>query len=62
MFGQSVGESANTLTVYNFQVAFRGQLGRLGKGNAIAVLTIIGMFVVLIPFLRKSYKEQVAER
>ena len=62
VFGQSVGQSANTLTVYNFDVAFRGQLGRIGKGNAIAVLTIIGMFVVLIPFLRKSYKEQVAER
>lgn len=62
VFGQSVGESANTLTVYNFQVAFRGQLGRIGKGNAIAVLTIIGMFIVLVPFLRKSYKEQVAER
>jgi len=62
VFGQSVGESANTLTVYNFEVAFRGQLGRVGKGNAVAVLTIIGMFVALIPFLRKSYVEQIAER
>lgn len=62
VFGQSVGESANTLTVYNFEVAFRGQLGRIGKGNAIAVLTMIGMFVALIPFLRKSYQEQIAER
>jgi hypothetical protein len=26
------------------------------------VITIIGIFVVLIPFLRKSYKEQIAER
>ena len=26
VFGQSVGESANTLTVYYFEVAFRGQL------------------------------------
>ncbi len=62
VFGQSVGESANTLTVYNFEVAFRGQLGRVGKGNAVAVLTMIGMFVALIPFLRKSYAEQIAER
>ena len=62
VFGQSVGESANTLTVYNFEVAFRGQLGRVGKGNAVAVLTMIGMFVALIPFLRKSYVEQIAER
>ena len=62
VFGQSVGESANTLTVYNFEVAFRGQLGRVGKGNAVAVLTMVGMFVALIPFLRKSYVEQIAER
>ena len=62
VFGQSVGESANTLTVYNFEVAFRGQLGRVGKGNAVAVLTMIGMFVALSPFLRKSYAEQIAER
>lgn len=62
VFGQSVGQSAHTLMVYNFDVALRGQFGRIGKGNAIAVLTVIGMFVVLIPFLRKSYQEQIAER
>lgn len=62
VFGQSVGSSANTLQVYNFEVALTGQFGRVGKGNAIAVITIIGIFVVLIPFLRKSYKEQIADR
>ena len=61
VFGQSVGKSAYTLSVYNFQTAL-GQIGRVGKGNAIAVLMVIGIFVVLIPFLRKSYQEQIAER
>lgn len=62
VFGQGVGKSAHTLQVYNFEVALSQQIGRLGKGNAIAVLTVIGIFVVLIPFLQKSYKEQVADR
>ncbi len=62
VFGQSVGQAAHTLQVYNFEVALSGQFGRVGKGNAVAVITVIGIFVVLIPFLRKSYKEQIAER
>jgi ABC-type sugar transport system permease subunit len=62
VFGQSVGKSAYTLSVYNFQTALSSNIGRVGKGNAIAVLMVIGIFVVLIPFLRKSYKEQIAER
>lgn len=62
VFGQSVGKAAQTLQVYNFDVALSSQIGRVGKGNAIAVITVIGIFVVLIPFLRKSYKEQIAER
>jgi N,N'-diacetylchitobiose transport system permease protein len=61
VFGQSVGQSAYTLSVYNYQTAL-GTIGRVGKGNAIAVLMVIGIFVVLIPFLRKSYQEQIAER
>ncbi|MGH1491879.1 MAG: carbohydrate ABC transporter permease [Acidimicrobiales bacterium] len=62
VFGQSVGQAAHTLQVYNFEVALSAQFGRVGKGNAVAVITVIGIFVVLIPFLRKSYKEQIAER
>ncbi|MEM7287569.1 MAG: sugar ABC transporter permease, partial [Actinomycetota bacterium] len=62
VFGQSVGESAHTLSVYNFDTALSSQIGRIGKGNAIAVIMVIGIFVVLIPFLRKSYQEQIAER
>jgi len=60
VFGQSVGEAAHTLQVYNLNVALG--LGRVGKANAIAVITVIGIFVVLIPFLVKSYREQIAER
>jgi hypothetical protein len=30
----------------------------LGRGSAISVLTIIGIFVVLLPFLVRTYKEQ----
>lgn len=62
VFGQSTGRAAHTLSVYNFDVALGSQIGRVGKGNAIAVITVIGIFVVLIPFLVKSYKEQIAER
>jgi len=62
VFGQSVGESAYTLSVYNLETALSSEIGRVGKGNAVAVLMVIGIFVVLIPFLRKSYQEQIAER
>ncbi len=53
---------SHTLQVYNFRTALNADLGRVGKGNAIAILTVIGIFVVLIPFLVRSYKEQIAER
>jgi len=51
---------ANTIMTYTFQTAT--QLERLGKANAMAVLTVIGIMVVLIPNLRLSWKEQLAER
>ena len=53
---------AHTLQVYNVRVATAFDIGRLGKGNAMAVLTVIGIFVVLIPFLYRSYKDQIEER
>lgn len=62
VFGQSVGQSANTMQVYNFQMALSGSIGSIGKGSAMAVITVIGVFVVLIPFLRKTYNEQIANR
>ena len=51
---------ANTVMTYTFQTAT--QLERLGKGNAMAIITVIGIMIVLIPNLYYSYKEQIAER
>jgi len=51
---------ADTLMTYNFQTAVTVQ--RLGKANAMAILTVIGIMVVLIPNLIQSYKEQTEER
>jgi multiple sugar transport system permease protein len=51
---------ADTLMTYNFQTAITVQ--RLGKANAMAVLTVIGIMIVLIPNLIMSYREQVQER
>lgn len=53
---------AHTLQVYNVRVAIDPQIGRIGKGNAIGIINVIGIFVVLIPFLWSSYKDQIAER
>lgn len=49
-----------TLMYYNYEVAVQFQ--RLGRANAMSVLTVIGVFVILIPFLYISYREQVEER
>ncbi len=50
---------AETIMYYNFQVAL--SFGRLGKANAMSVLTVIGIIVVLIPFLVLTYREQTEE-
>ncbi len=55
-------DSSHTLSVYNSVEALDAKIGRLGKGHAIAILTIVGIFAALVPFLVRSYKEQVAER
>jgi len=51
---------ADTLMTYTFKTAVTVQ--RLGKGDAMAVLTVVGIMVVLIPNLIQSYKEQMRER
>jgi ABC-type sugar transport system permease subunit len=51
---------ADTIMTYNFQTAITVQ--RLGKANAMAILTIIGIMIVLIPNLIQSYKQQIEER
>lgn len=51
---------ADTIMTYAFQTAVTVQ--RLGKANAMAVLTVVGIMIILIPNLIQSYKEQIRER
>jgi ABC-type sugar transport system permease subunit len=51
--------NADTIMTYNYRVAL--QLAELGRGNAMSILSIIGIMVVLIPFLRHTYRSQVGE-
>ncbi|MEM7117167.1 MAG: sugar ABC transporter permease [Chloroflexota bacterium] len=51
---------ADTVMTYTFETAIR--LQRLGKANAMAILTVVGIMIVLIPNLYISYKEQMEER
>jgi ABC-type sugar transport system permease subunit len=45
-----------SIMYYNYEVAFGSQ--NLGRASAISVLMVLGIFVVLIPFLYRTYKEQ----
>lgn len=51
---------ADTVMTYTFQTAISVQ--RLGKANAMAILTVVGILIVLIPNLIQSYREQMQER
>ena len=51
---------ADTVMTYTFQTAVTVQ--RLGKANAMAVLTVVGVMIVLIPNLIQAYREQMRER
>ncbi|MFC1879744.1 carbohydrate ABC transporter permease [Chloroflexota bacterium] len=51
---------ADTVMTYTFQTAVTVQ--RLGKANAMAILTIFGIMIVLIPNLIQSYRQQIEER
>jgi ABC-type sugar transport system permease subunit len=46
--------------LYAYQVAMRVE--RLDKASAMAVLTVIGIMIVLIPFLVNTYRSQMQER
>ncbi len=50
----------DTIMYYNFKIATAVQ--RLGKANAVSIITVIGILVVLIPFLVITYKQQKEER
>jgi len=51
---------ADTVMTYTFNTAVTVQ--RLGKANAMAILTIVGIMIVLIPNLIQSYRQQIEER
>jgi ABC-type sugar transport system permease subunit len=46
-----------TLMYYNYRIAIQFQ--DLGRANAMSVLTVLGIFVILIPFLYMTYKQQM---
>lgn len=51
---------ADTVMTYTFQTAITVQ--RLGKANAMAILTVVGIMVILIPNLIQAYRQQIEER
>ncbi len=51
---------AEVMMLYTFRTAMSVQ--RLGKANAMAVITVVMILVVLVPFLLRTYKEQTEER
>jgi ABC-type sugar transport system permease subunit len=51
---------AISVIYYTFKTAMA--YGNLGRANAMAILTVIGIFVVLIPYLVRTYKDQLEER
>jgi len=51
---------ADTIQTYTFRTAVTVQ--RLGKANAMAVLTVLGIMIILIPNLIQTYRQQVEDR
>ncbi len=51
---------SRSLQMYTIEVAT--DFGRVGRGNALSVITVLGVFVILLPFLYVSYRDQIAER
>lgn len=50
------GSSTETVMFYNYDVAF-AQF-RLGLGSAVSVLTVVGIILLLLPFLYYTYRQQ----
>lgn len=53
-------DNVQTLMYYNYLVAVKFQ--QLGRANAMSVLTVIGIFIILIPFLYTTYRQQIEVR
>jgi len=49
------GGATESLMIYTFDVAIGQQ--RLGLGSAVGVLTVLGILVMLFPFLRNTVRE-----
>lgn len=52
--------AADTVMAYNFRVAII--TGRLGLGNATAILLVIAIVIALVPLMYVSYREQIKQR
>lgn len=52
------GSATESVTFYNYAVAFTQF--RLGFGGAVSMLTVVGIFILLAPFLYRSYRLQTA--
>jgi len=55
--GQNPIYNADTVLTYNYRIAMT--VRRLGLGNSMAIITVIAILVVLIPFLYYTYREQI---
>ena len=51
-----------TTSVILYTISTAMAYHNLGKANAMAILTVIGIFVVLIPYLVMTYRDQLEER
>ena len=51
---------AEVMMLYTFRTAMSVQ--RLGKANAMSIITVVLILIVLIPFLYRTYREQIEER
>lgn len=51
---------ANSVIMYTISTAMAYR--NLGRANAMAIVTVIGIFVVLIPYLIRTYRDQIEER
>ncbi|WP_044664048.1 carbohydrate ABC transporter permease [Syntrophaceticus schinkii] len=50
------GLATESLMFYNYDIAF-GRMN-MGAGSAVSILTMVGIFILLVPFLYMTYKEQ----
>lgn len=51
---------ADSIMLYTFRTAM--SVRQLGKANAMAILTVIMILVILIPYLVRTYRDQMEER